>query len=125
MKHSFLVRKSPFIFGITVSLFVVVASFGLFVKPSKAILEFGGPITNVFYCPCSWNLAIAVGLPSPGLFMYQPGVTMVYSFYQLFRPGPWVLGTYTPGGSCMQFIPYGCAPMAFPQGTITEVGTSL
>lgn len=118
-------RKSPIILGASVLLLVFAVSFGFWVKSSKAIIPFGGPVTAVAYCPCSGNLAIVVGPPGPGIFMYQPGASTVYSFYQIFRPGPWVLGTYTPGGSCMMFIPYGCAPMLFPMGTIDEVGTSL
>jgi hypothetical protein len=125
MKLLTITQKHPFVLGITAVLLLLAVSFGFWVKSSKAIIPFGGQITSVFYCPCSGNLAVVVGPPSGGIFMYQPGATIVYAFYQIFRPGPWVLGNYTPGGSCMQFIPYGCAPMAWPTGTINEVGTSL
>jgi hypothetical protein len=125
MKLPTITRKRSFILGTAAILLLLGVSFGLWVKSSKAIIPFGGPITSVFYCPCSANLAVVVGPPSPGIFMYQPGASTVYAFYQIFRPGPWVLGNYVPGGACMMFIPYGCAPMAFPMGTINEVGTSL
>lgn len=125
MKLPFLMKKRQMVVGGIFVLSFFVAAYSVWIKPSKAVLQFGGQITSVFYCPCSANLAIVVGPPSPGVFMYQPGVSMVYAWYQIFRPGPWVLGTYTPGGACMMFIPYGCAPMAAPMGTITQVGTSL
>lgn len=125
MKLPFKIRKRPFVLVLVSIFFLFVVSFGFWIKSSKAIIPFGGPILNVFYCPCSANLAVVVGPPSPGVFMYQPGSTIVYAFYQIFRAGPWVLGNYTPGGACLMFIPYGCAPIAYPLGTIMEVGTSL
>lgn len=124
MKLPFTIRKKPLILGLVIMVTLVV-SFGFWSKPSKAIIPFGGPILSVAYCPCSQNLVVTIGPPSGGVFTYQPGVTIVDAFYQIFRPGPWTLGNYTPGAACLMYIVVGCAPQAFPIGTINEVGTSI
>lgn len=128
MKLSFSALKQPFLFKGVILLSIFFALFVAWTMPSKALGILGGPITSVFYCPCSANLAIVVGPPYAGIFMYEPGFSDLKAFYQIFRPGPEVLGSYVPGGACMMFIPYGCAPMATPIGTIDDligVGTSL
>lgn len=86
---------------------------------------FGGKILEVVYCPCSFNLAVTVGPPNGGVFTYEPGASIVDSFYQIFRPGPWVLGWYAPGGACLDFCVDCCYPMRTPIGTIIETGTSM
>lgn len=103
--------------------------FGLFyyAKTVYGIGAFGGRITAIRYCICSANLEVTVGPPSGGVFIYQPGASMLYAYYQIFRPGAWVLGSYSPGGSCVQLIP-GTPPWCLPypaMGTITQAGTSL
>lgn len=128
MKLPFCVKNNLLILGTAVSvlLFVLLSVVGA--QPTKAAVPplgapFGGVITSVFYCPCSANLAIVVGPPSPGTYTYQPGVSMVYPFYQIFRPGPWVKGSYIPGtGVCA--TGYFCATVP-TMGTISDVGTSL
>ena len=125
MKFFFLTKKHPFVTSIIIVLFLIVTSFAMRVNSGKAIVPFGGQILSVTYCPCSANIALTVGPPNGGIFSYD-GSGMVYPFYQLFRPGPWVLGAYTPGSSgCWQYVVAGCAPLLAPIGTISMVGTSL
>lgn len=125
MKFFLFAKKHYVATSLVVVFFLVVTSFGMRVKSGKAMIPFGGQILSVTYCPCSANLAITVGPPSGGIFTYD-GTGMVYPFYQLFRSGPWVLGSYTPGsGGCWVYVTHGCAPTAFPIGTISEVGTSM
>lgn len=131
MKLFSFTKKYPVKTSLVIVLFLIVASFGLRVKTGKAIIPFGGPILNVTYCTCSVNLAITVGAPNGGVFTYD-GSGIIDAFYQLFRPGPWVLGSYTPGGSCLSWYMCGTSPCCLadfttapPIGTINEVGTSM
>ncbi|OIO30907.1 hypothetical protein AUJ77_01015 [Candidatus Nomurabacteria bacterium CG1_02_43_90] len=120
---------------ITSSLFVllfIITSFGLKIKSTNAIMPFGGKIQKVTYCTCSLNLAILVGPPGPGVFTYEPGASSIKAFYQIFRPGPWVLGSYTPGGVCTSWYICGTSPCCLPDmttpppiGTISDAGTSM
>ncbi|HAT68243.1 MAG: hypothetical protein A2481_03840 [Candidatus Yonathbacteria bacterium RIFOXYC2_FULL_47_9] len=132
MKLPFIIKKRALVVGITVILLLLVVSFGVWVKSSKAAapvvvagIPFGGLITYVFYCNCSFNLAVTVGPPVGGIYMYQPGASLIYAYYQIFRSGPWVLGTYVPGGACMVYVAVGCSPALVPTGTIVTAGTSL
>lgn len=91
-----------------------------FVMPIVAhaqLTNFGGKI--VFSRPClippgAWS--ITVGLPRPGQFVYIPGVSRLYQYFQIFRIGPSVLGT------AAGFSP--CFPLGGGQ-IILQVGTSL
>lgn len=125
MKFFLFAKKHYIATSFIVVFFLIITSFGMRVKSGKAIVPFGGQILAVTYCPCSANVAITVGPPAGGVFTYD-GSGMVYAFYQLFRPGPWVLGSYIPGSpGCWMFVPHGCVPIATPIGTISEVGTSM
>lgn len=132
MKLPFTIKKRAVMVGVTAILLLLGVSFGVWVKSSKAAapvvvagIPFGGLILNVFYCNCSFNLAVVVGPPVGGVYMYQPGASLIYAYYQIFRSGPWVLGTFVPGGACMQYVGFGCSPMVIPTGTIVTAGTSL
>lgn len=127
MKFPSFIKRHPIAMSFVFAIFIVTVSFSLRVKAGRAlgIAPFGGRILSVQYCPCSWNLAITVGPPVGGVFTYEPGFSTVRAFYQIFRPGPWVLGTYVPGGSCLTFCHWCCMPANFPIGTIDEVGTSM
>jgi len=85
-------------------------------KPARAVLGFGGRITNVTICLN--GMLFAIGPPVGGLFMYVPG-TLTFAYAQL-RPGPWALGGFTPGGVCI--LPFGSIPAL---GTMIMIGTSL
>lgn len=120
-------KKHPILTSLFFAVFLIVVSFSLRIKSGKAIgvLPFGGQILDVTYCPCSFNLAITVGPPNGGVFTYEPGGSIIKAFYQIFRPGPWVLGWYSPGGVCLDFCTDCCYPLRSPTGTISEAGTSM
>ena len=82
------------------------------------VLPFGGRISNVLFC-CN-GLTIAVGPPRPGVFLFTFG-SILHAYYNIFQPGPWVLGLANPGGVCLT-LPF-CFPMPV-EGTIVRVGTS-
>jgi len=129
MKFFSFVKNHPIIAGCFLFVFLIVISFGLRIKSGKAIgLPFGGQIMAVTYCIDQTNFVVTVGPPVGGQFTYAGG--MLYSFYQIFRPGPWVLGTYTPGSvGCTWTIctSHGCyvVILSSPVGVINEVGTSM
>lgn len=107
---------------------IMLVSFALFLSigvntSSAQMLGFGGRVASVVPCPCSMNLMITIAGVKGGTFSFGPG-SLPFAWYQIFRPGPFAKGAYAPGGSCLWFIPYGCA--GFPtMGTIVEVGTSM
>ena len=100
---------------------IISLSFIFWAKPADAILGFGGKILHV--TPCATGMLLTIGPPRPGLFMWMP-TTLTFSWYQQWRPGPWALGTYVPGGACV--CPYyQCWAGAIPAlGTMTSIGTS-
>lgn len=86
------------------------------------MLGFGGKILNT--TPCANGLLLTIGLPRGGLFMWTPGLSISFLWYQI-RIGANALGIYSPGGACVS--PYGCFFCgAIPaKGTILKIGTSL
>lgn len=109
--------------------FLVCASLTVGVKSSKALgIPFGGQILSITICPVQGNHVVYIGAPNGGVFTYSGG--MLYSFYQIYRAGPWTLGTYTPNmPRCTKIVCGGSTcfevPVAFPIGTIEMVGTSM
>jgi len=100
---------------------LIVSSFIFWPRLAEAILGgfgFGGIILGV--TPCLNGILFTIGPPRGGLFMWMPG-TLIFAYAQL-RPGPWALGGYTPGGSCiLPTVP----PIIIPAlGTMTMIGTS-
>ncbi len=91
-------------------------------KTTEAMLGFGGKILNI--TPCANGLLLTTGLPTARLFMWTPGISFTYLWYQI-RIGSNILGAYSPGGSCI--FPNGCFFCgAIPaKGTIIKIGTSL
>lgn len=94
-------------------------------SPAQAqtpLLGFGGFILFSFACTCSPGQMVYVMGPSPGAFVYYPGITPTFLHGELYKSGTAVLGTYTPGGTClMASTP--CNPLPVT-GTMTTVGTS-
>lgn len=89
---------------------------------------FGGRVLTSYACTCSFNWVVYVGPPRPGVFIYQPGYSRLYSYYNVLGVGQWVLGSYTHGGQCLMYAGEVCVPGAFPQGTMSPtpgVGTSV
>lgn len=107
----------------TLSALVVAAA--LFLAPSAALAQipFGGAIIVSIPCTCSaTGQYIILGPPSIGAYVYEP-VTVLFSFFNVYTPGTWLLGNYIPGHACLMGVtPYCYAPPAF--GTIEMVGTS-
>ncbi len=83
---------------------------------------FGGPILAVDECTCSGGWRILVGPPRPMDLLYQPPISTLFSFYNIFTPGPFALGTYIPGGYCSRGTTF-CTGSNVA-GTIILVGTS-
>ena len=85
---------------------------------------FGGRILGVQYCTCSFNLLLYIGPPRGGTFIYTPGISTLYKHYQVFKGGPWALGTSTGTGVCLQFALIGCVSTG-TGSIIRKIGTSL
>lgn len=89
-------------------------------------LPFGGLVGFVQPCTCSCGAVVVVGPPVGGSFLYCPGITQVFAYYQIPRPAVWLLGLYTPGGACLIWAGKLCVPAPIqPMGTIIMTGTSL
>ena len=75
---------------------------------------------------CCNGVKITVGPPKAGIFLYVPGVSTLYPYFNIFTPGPWVLGTAFGVATCQKlasFIP--CAiPEPVPGGIIRMIGSS-
>lgn len=115
-------RPTLLIIGaVIVSVGVVWFGFGKETSKTDAAtpFTFGGMIEDVEYC-CN-GVAITIGPPSPGVFMFDDS-SQLYSYYNIFSPGPNVVGSATPGGICKDIF-YECLPSA-TFGTIVQVGTS-
>lgn len=92
---------------------------------SAAITPFGGFVTAMTYCTCSFNILLYVKDPrGPVLpLIYQPGATILYKMYTPMT-GVNVLGRYTSGGQCLVYAGSGCATGGVPLGTMIQLGTS-
>lgn len=115
-------RFSAFFVGV-VFLFVSLFGVGARIARAEGLPGFGGKIVSVITCPCSMNLMITIAGVKGGTFSFGPG-SVPFAWYQIYRPGPWAKGTYSPGGMCLWFIPFGCAGIP-TMGTMLEVGTSM
>ncbi len=111
--------------------------------PAKAALPtlpFGGKIVSSMYRTCNIYIGIAtVPFPLQVMRIYRAGVpktivypyyalllqifgitTSIYSYAQIYRAGPNVLGQYVPAP-----IPWVDCPDLYPTNIITKIGTSL
>jgi hypothetical protein len=121
-------RRSLLTFFVAIALFCAGFLGFLSARPGVAHAQlgipFGGPILATWWCTCSGGIALTIGPPVGGNYVFQFGTSIPFAFGQVFRPGPWTLGTQIPGGVCLYFVGIGCAP--YPAiGTIAMVGTSL
>ena len=122
-RQFFLAHGREILLGLLASFFLLVASLGVYIKTSEAILPTGGRILYTWYCTCSGGVALLLGTPTPGVYIVQEGATVPYSAYQLYRPGPVILGKSSPGGICL-FVATPCWGFA-GEGTLLQVGTSI
>lgn len=94
---------------------------------------FGGKITKVHICTCTFNLLITIkdlatpGGPKKRKLIYQPGTSVLHDYYNIFTPGTCLLGTwkkkYGIGGYCADLCENGCC-LKSSDGTINFTGTS-
>jgi hypothetical protein len=115
--------------GITGALGNISGLNGTFAGGAGGGTPFGGRSTSVFTCGCSGNIAVyfndltrPYGVTLP--LIYQPGFTTLYDYGRIYTAQVWILGLWTPGGSCRYFVGKGCLTLP-TAGTMTMVGTSM
>ncbi len=91
-------------------------------------LPFGGLVTAVTYCTCSFNFAVyffdLAGGATPGL-VWQPGGSVTFANGPPLRSGAWMLGLWTPGLYCYMYAGKFCIPLTPPPiGMMYMVGSS-
>jgi hypothetical protein len=91
-------------------------------------LPFGGLVTGVTYCTCSFNFAVyffdLAGGATPGL-VWQPGGSVTFANGPPLRSGAWMLGLWSPGLYCWMYAGKTCIPLSPPPiGMMYMVGTS-
>ena len=88
----------------------------------QGLIPFGGRILLVEYC-CN-GIAITVGAPRPGRFMITTG-SIIYPYYNVYRPGPNVLGTAVPaaGTPCFEAATLCLVPIPV-LGIVNQIGSS-
>lgn len=129
MIHFALGKKKNILLIIGTALIAVLLIFLAYYHIVSAIpgLPFGGFVYSVTPCSCSGSFLLHVSPPVPGDYLYVPGLTTVYPWYQIPRSLVWLLGDFFPGGACWIWVsadpPY-CAPIP-AVGTINFVGTSF
>ncbi len=115
-----MIRKKTKILWILTCLLV-----GLVFSPGLAHgqIPFGGRIVMSIPCPYSgnWYLTIAP-VAGPVNVIYRPGVSRLYDYGQVFRPGPNVLGTTMGIDVCVISV---SPTVAFTAPMIRMVGTSF
>ena len=130
------IKKYRIFFGVSIALIFVAVSYGFSVNFGKAqglpLPPFAGVIVEAIPCVCSAGVGLfIVGPTTAGAFLYEPGLSVLFPFGQIYRPGPFVVGGYIPGAVCMIGIPPACTDAfmgagAYPgNGTIMMIGTSL
>jgi hypothetical protein len=110
------------------------------VKPqNQARAQIGGGVTGstpyggqrfvTITCDCSgnfWILLLDYKTPSILALLYQPGISKLYEYYNVWF-ATYLLGTYQSGGTCQIVIGTGCAEIT-SQGMLDSspgTGTSL
>lgn len=106
-----------------ITLFAVMILFFSVPSYSYALgIPFGGRILKIIPCLCSPGIAVIVGPPRGGSFLFIG--KGLYAWWRVL-PGSWVLGDYSPGATCWQPVYKGCSSLITPvQGTILKIGTS-
>lgn len=94
---------------------------------AQAGLPFGGIIIKPIFCPCSANVAlriVPIGATSPHIVMFQPGVSTLYAFWNILKPGTYLLGTYGPPVPCLSIVFCIPDPRVIAAPIIIMTGTS-
>lgn len=88
---------------------------------------FGGRVTSMVPCSCNPDggsqISVVGNSSSSGTYLYNT-MTKTYSRHSV-KPGSYLLGKYTPGGSCLVGAPPTCSALPITKGTINFTGTSL
>ncbi len=125
----YLIRRAKFVI-ITCTLVSIISWSGFFelnrlAAQAQVPFVFGGLILDVEVCTCSGSLNIMISPPMPAQLLYIPFVSQLFAMFQIFRPGPWALGTWFPGATCLLAQKF-CTPVTIPPwGTMILVGTSI
>lgn len=108
------------ILAIFLAVFMVFSALDVEKTESQTVLPIGGQIYATYYC-CT-GIMLTLGPPKPGTYMYYWG-TPLYAHYDVFEPGPYVLGRGFTGGYCAFPESY-CIAGTATTGFFTMVGTS-
>ena len=106
---------------------LIISGFPVYANALSLGYPFGGKITSSIMCTCpaSFGWQITVGPPRPGVFMYSPILSRLFSYYKIMIPGSKVLGIASGYMPCMQISMTGCTPLSTGGLLIRLVGTSL
>lgn len=90
---------------------------------AKAQMPFGGRIVASIPCPFSGNFLVTImPVTGPPQLIFRPGVSTLYKYGQIFRPGPNILGRTIGADVCILSI---LPPIAIPAPLMQMVGTSM
>lgn len=96
---------------------------------AQAAIPYGGNVIFIVDCFCSGNVEVwVIDYASKRLLrlIYQPGISVLFRNFNIL--GPYLLGTYFPGGVCLDYKRVGCFVPFPPDGTMSNApgtGTSL
>lgn len=94
--------------------------FGAVRSAQAAFVPFGGRIITAI--PGVDCVAIIIGPPKPGIYVFRWGISILYMWWNILTPGNLVLGTATIPVPCfMSYVP----PVFIVGLFIIRVGTSL
>ena len=88
-------------------------------------LGFGSPIQSVQVCECNLAYLWTLGGPTPGTYLFQPGVSTLMANFQVSKPGVFVLGTWKGIGECIKPVCQGQCCVVGTGNLVEVVGTSL
>ena len=108
------------LFALVLAIFLVFTAWGVKKTESQSLTAFGGKILSVQYS-CN-GIMLTIGPPSAGTYMYY-WATKLYANYNVFEPGPYVLGRGGKGGYCALPESY-CVIGTATTGFFTMMGTS-
>lgn len=111
-------NKKAIIVAVLIGALIITGALLYDTNSAYAVMGFGGKIVYVNFCWCTANLAVFVAGYNGGTLIFQPGLSQLFAFGQIFRPGPDVVGTSGGPGVCR----YGTCT---DPGTITITGRQI
>jgi hypothetical protein len=89
---------------------------------------YGGPITNVTYCTCPYDFGVMLTIEDKSQngqilkIFYDPYTSLLRAYYNIWKPGPQVLGAYIPSPQACEMISiHGCYIYDMTSGTIDSI----